>query len=1156
MNIGAFQLLGWNWDTLVRAMLHSLWQGSTIALLLWLVLRWLPARWTGPRYLVCFGAQMAVLIAVIATASVLGRTAPAFPRPTQGIAFEGGGSAPSPVIGSGDIGNALGTVTHSWPWTTWIGWAWACGSALALVRTATRTIRAGRLAGSGTPVVDDAILALVARLAAAMHIRRRIRVVCSTQCAAPGVVGFIWATLLIPSSMLSGVPPEQLSMILAHELAHVRRWDYLLNVWQQLVEAPLFFNPAVWWIGRQIRREREACCDALAVQVTGDARVAAQALADFAEQLIPTRSTPALGADGGSPGDLLERVRRILRPDDRLSPALPWYSTAAALICGLTLLVLLGSGIDAAVAEAQVLLTPAQRIDRIKTLQEAIAEAQRFKKPDCELNGTIQTEDRSPLPLDAQVLVLVHGGGYSSSFGETLTPDRAGHFAERVQAGFADLAIDVAGYAPLFAGSFEGTPGGSFPPIDLQIDRGFPAVVRVVDPAGKPLAGATVDSVFVNPVFGRSSYIGKQRGTTDANGVLTIEHATSAATARIEVTRGGFQVGHERVTLNPNVPTTIRLRVGIPTTGVIVDAGTGQPIAGATIRLAASDGFSNSQPDDFDCYWLHEPNLAPVTLGVSDANGKFNLTTLRDDSNYSVWILAPGHGSELLRGVHLGQRGLTVRLGPERIIRGRITGDLTQLAKSAQTGGLVLRSMTSAWSPTDPRSEYLSEGEVPVTVSDGVGTFTIDDPAPGSVELFPPGLESDSVKTEDVIAHGPFNFDIPAVATTQAAPGRIVIFQFDVPAGSPPPAGSLYVSHLDVRQNSYSGVVVPIVGGVVRYEAKPPMQVGYSGTDLVGYCIVEKYGIVVGPGSGPLVIHIPAVPAGAARGRVLEPDGTPCHSFSISGWWISGSGPDGMPVRLQPNNVWGASGTFLLTPIPFGSRYRFLASSDDRLILSDIYDINEATPIRDITFRFAVGRSLLVHVVGPDGQPAAGAMVSLLLTVRNYDGSYIGAARKTDRDGNISFDHVNDVDGGQYNLVVSPGWNWAGQTVEVDVNGKTKVIKLVAGLKISGQAINKLTNQPISGATINANPDPVWDQPPPQPTSTVADAQGQFTFNNLAAGDYRLFVGDYEPPGVTVIRNAAGVLTGYSLPAGATENLVHAGQAASVTLRVYPYHMK
>ena len=121
-------------------------------------------------------------------------------------------------------------------------------------------------------------------------------------------IGWLKPVILIPTSALAGLSPLQLEAILAHELAHIRRHDYLVNLLQTLVETLLFYHPAVWWVSKQIRIERENCCDDLAVSLCGDPILYAQALADL-EHLRGAGTNLVLAANGGS---LLHRVKRLL----------------------------------------------------------------------------------------------------------------------------------------------------------------------------------------------------------------------------------------------------------------------------------------------------------------------------------------------------------------------------------------------------------------------------------------------------------------------------------------------------------------------------------------------------------------------------------------------------------------------------------------------------------------------------------------------------------------------------------------------------------------------------------------------------------------------------------------------------------------------------
>src|SRR5262249_17738290 len=148
----------------------------------------------------------------------------------------------------------------------------------------------------------------VSALAARLGLTRQVRVLIAGAADGPSVVGWLRPVVLLPSATLLGLTPEQLEAVLAHELAHVRRHDYLVNLAQSLVETVLFYHPAVWWVSSRIRHERELCCDDLAVRSCGDALCYARALTRL-ERLRIASPELAMGAAGGP---LLFRVRRLM----------------------------------------------------------------------------------------------------------------------------------------------------------------------------------------------------------------------------------------------------------------------------------------------------------------------------------------------------------------------------------------------------------------------------------------------------------------------------------------------------------------------------------------------------------------------------------------------------------------------------------------------------------------------------------------------------------------------------------------------------------------------------------------------------------------------------------------------------------------------------
>jgi VWFA-related protein len=177
------------------------------------------------------------------------------------------------------------------------------------------------------------------RIAARVGAGQPVRLLVSSLVDVPTVVGWLRPVILVPVEFFTGLPFEHVTALLAHELAHIRRYDYLASILQSIAESVLFYHPAVWWISEQIRAERELCCDDLAVAATGDVLAYARALAEL-ESWQPARPTPALAANGGS---LVNRIRRLIEPAHAIANSLPGPGAAWAM----TLLWLAGIGLAA-----------------------------------------------------------------------------------------------------------------------------------------------------------------------------------------------------------------------------------------------------------------------------------------------------------------------------------------------------------------------------------------------------------------------------------------------------------------------------------------------------------------------------------------------------------------------------------------------------------------------------------------------------------------------------------------------------------------------------------------------------------------------------------------------------------------------------------------
>lgn len=173
--------------------------------------------------------------------------------------------------------------------------------------------------------------AVVSRLAVQFGVKPAVRLRVVEQLSTPVTAGWWRPVVLVPAALVTGMPKELLEALLAHEMAHVKRLDYLVNLGQNVVEIMLFYHPAVWFISGRIRIEREHIADDLAARHTGEPRRLAQALSEL-ERLQFSGHHLAMAASGGH---LLSRVKRLVRPDTQAlnwSAALPAFALAAACL--------------------------------------------------------------------------------------------------------------------------------------------------------------------------------------------------------------------------------------------------------------------------------------------------------------------------------------------------------------------------------------------------------------------------------------------------------------------------------------------------------------------------------------------------------------------------------------------------------------------------------------------------------------------------------------------------------------------------------------------------------------------------------------------------------------------------------------------------------
>ena len=227
--------------------------------------------------------------------------------------------------------SALDSLRDSSP-PSWLVPVWLGGVSVFYLYNLIAWVAATRLRTRGAFAAPTEWRERLDHLAAAMGVRRHVVLLESCLAEVPVVIGYLRPVILLPVGMLAGLSTDQVEAVLIHELAHIRRFDYLVNVLQTLVEGLLFYHPAVWWTGSVMRREREHCCDDVVVSLQGDAHGYAATLARL-ELSRGAGREPALAATGGN---LMMRIRRLMQQPEGPRFAAPLVS-AAILLAGATL---------------------------------------------------------------------------------------------------------------------------------------------------------------------------------------------------------------------------------------------------------------------------------------------------------------------------------------------------------------------------------------------------------------------------------------------------------------------------------------------------------------------------------------------------------------------------------------------------------------------------------------------------------------------------------------------------------------------------------------------------------------------------------------------------------------------------------------------------
>lgn len=1084
------------------ALLHSLWEGALIALLLAVGLRQLPATAPEGRYRLGVGALVLFLIVVFTHWSYLSAQgtradvrfvveSPA-KETTQQVdatvaSVQTSAVTPTTPVMQGEaslVDTDVPRRPDPWP-VPWLISAWAIGVLIMLLRllAGLRGVRA--LLHGSTPVPDSLLLAEFAALREAMAVRGQIALRASIDIATPLAVGILWPTVILPASLLTGLTPAQMRAVLAHELAHIRRYDYLVNFLQRIAEAFFYFNPALWWISRQIRFEREACCDALAARHSGDPLDYAAALVVATRHAAPAM---ALGnaMDGGDPGSVAERVQRLLRNGHRPALRCPWYSFASGLVAAL----LLGGGLylgSHAAADAMVTYLRLNDTERVEYLREAMRlQHERETEHSVVVTGKVRMPDGSLCDERVQGSVIVRRDGGSSQYSYGTTVRKGTYKQESVPGETYFLALSPK-HAPGYIGPVEiGLVERAEMP-DLVLRPATSHTIRVEDDAGLPVADVVVGVSYHFPdlggigTFGIGAFgIGALEFSTDLAGEIAVPQTEPALRMSVSIESNGFEPIKSR-TVDPTLGevSVVRMKKDIP------------------LRLRVTRGVGGPPATQAECYLLKSGRQnewdAPQVAQILEGEGMIALTGLKRDRDKLLLVRDPDFGSARVQ-IPAWEAGPVEVPLQEYSWAGQITGDLDLLDVQDGAPGL------SAFLYINVEDQWLTFARnhfIPVDVRDGVGYFRVNGMVPGQINLRVGGQE-DTVKFES--SRDDYRFMLVAGKDGKLSPKvprRLLSINLATSSGSALPPGKIAVELLgEHSDNIQLSLKVPVAEGRGKVEVPVPARARISLDELPGFqvsqwqladqSIAGNYPFVLPAGTGDLALQGILEVAGAIRCELVRKDKGQLNSGPI----VVKELRDEVPKKENWYCFVDYTGIGWFTGLALGRTYTLVLDHEGNEIVRTV-KLTEAEPVAQVRFE-----------VESVQEPLSDRKVEV--SVNSQDGSAISDFRVLLRseDGTSSVRH--GVVGGDSLTLTSArrgvayhGWiafDSAYAPVPVTLGPNDTEIRAMAkpGRRAQGRVLLRGSNAPVAGIVVATLMEDIGDL-----SETTTDEAGRFLFTNL-----------------------------------------------------------
>jgi beta-lactamase regulating signal transducer with metallopeptidase domain len=386
------------------AVVHSLWQSTLIAIFLAVAFSFIGKEKAGRRYQIAFGGLLIAFFAFVGT-FLLYYSSSGNEVSVAGVAGQSldvmHTEAPSAIERMSSSVRVYLPVIFN---------VWVLGLIIVGIKMFGGWIYIEKIKRRVSKEIPGHYHQIVSRIKAQLGVRKKILVGVSERVAAPIVAGFIKPIILIPVGLVNQLNDREVEAILTHEIAHIRRNDYLFNLIQSVIETILYFNPAIWWISSAVRNTREHCCDDMAIQYCGDQLMYAGALVKAEEMRASVNlRRPYALSFLGQKENLLNRIKRILQQPEKNAIAMEKILMSAGL-----LLCMVFFNLDqnrdqkqkelAALHEQVVFNSILPTITVVDTIPSSMVEKITRKENDQEIEATYENGVMTELKINGQII--------------------------------------------------------------------------------------------------------------------------------------------------------------------------------------------------------------------------------------------------------------------------------------------------------------------------------------------------------------------------------------------------------------------------------------------------------------------------------------------------------------------------------------------------------------------------------------------------------------------------------------------------------------------------------------------------------------------------------------------------------------------------------